>query len=309
MERRLIGGPGGLEVSLVGLGCNAFGRRIGEAETHAVVDAAIDAGIDFLDTAETYGDGQSEAFMGTGLKGKRNRVLIASKCGFAKSHVAGKPPGSAENIRTALEESLKKLQTDRIDLYQLHRPDAATPVAETMGALEDLVAEGKIRYYGCSFYSGAQMQEAANEAKRGGLKGFVTAQNAWNVLLRDIEIDLIPVCEAEGITVLPYYPIAKGLLTGKYRRDSSAPEGSRLANESDLADADFDVLEQLETYAKDHGHDLLTLAMSWLAAQPVTASIIAGASKPEQPGANVAAVGWKMTPSNLAEIDAIVSKE
>ena len=247
--------------------------------------------------------------MGTGLKGKRNRVLIASKFGFAKSHVAGKPPGSAENIRAALEESLKKLQTDRIDLYQLHRPDAATPVAETMGALEDLVAEGKIRHYGCSFYSGAQMQEAANEAKRGGLKGFVTAQNAWNVLLRDIETDLVPVCETEGIAILPYYPIAKGLLTGKYRRGSSAPEGSRLANESDLADADFDVLEQLETYAKDHGQDLLTLAMSWLAAQPVTASIIAGASKPEQPGANVAAVGWKMTPSNLAEIDAIVPKE
>lgn len=309
MEKRLIGGPGGLEVSLVGLGCNAFGRRVGEAETHAVLDAAIDAGIDFLDTAETYGDGQSEAFMGTGLKGKREQVLIASKFGFAKSHVDGKSPGSPENIRAALEKSLTKLQTDRIDLYQLHRPDAATPVADTMGALEDLVTEGKIRYYGCSFYSGAQMQEAVSAAERDGLKGFVTAQNAWNVLLRDIETDLVPVCEAEGITILPYYPIAKGLLTGKYRRDSTAPAGSRLADESDLAEADFDVLEQLEAYAQDHGHDLLTLAMSWLASQSVTASIIAGASKPEQPGANVAAAGWKMTAANLAEIDAIVSKE
>lgn len=309
VEKRLIGGPRGLEVSLIGLGCNAFGRRVSEAETHAILDAAIDAGIDFLDTAETYGDGQSEAFMGTGLTGKRDQVFIASKFGFSKSHVEGKPPGSPENIRAALEESLKKLQTDRIDLYQLHRPDTATPVAETMGALEDLVTEGKIRYYGCSFYSGKQMQEAVSMAKRNNLKGFVTAQNAWNVLFRDIESDLIPVCEAEGITILPYYPIAKGLLTGKYRRGSTAPGGSRLADESDLADADFDVLEQLEAYAKDHGHDLLTLAISWLAAQSVTASIIAGASKPEQPGANVAAARWKMTAANLSEIDAIVSKE
>ena len=309
MEKRLLGGPGGLEVSLVGLGCNAFGRRISEKETHAVLNAAIDAGIDFFDTAESYGDGRSEAFMGTGLQGKREKVSIASKFGFANSHVDGKPPGSPENIRVALEKSLKKLRTEWIDLYQLHRPDPRTPVAETMGTLQDLVTEGKIRYYGCSFYSGIQMWEAANEAKRSGLAGFVTAQNAWNVLLRDIEADLIPVCEAESVNILPYYPIAKGLLTGKYRRGSDAPPGSRLANEKDLDEADFDVLERLEFYARDHGHDLLTLAMSWLAAQPITASIIAGASKPDQPRANVAATDWKLTPENLAKIDAILAKE
>ena len=309
MEKRVIGGPGGLEVSLVGLGCNAFGRRVDEAGTHAVLDAAIDAGIDFLDTSETYGDGQSEAFMGTGLVGKRDKVFIASKFGFSKSHVEGKKKGSAENIQVALDISLKKLKTDWIDLYQLHRPDPETPVVETMGALEDQVTAGKIRYYGCSFYSGRQMQEAVDEAKRANLKGFVTAQNAWNVLLRDIEEDLVPVCEDSGITLLPYYPIAKGLLTGKYRRGGAAPSGSRLEHEKDLAEADFEVIEALEAYAKDHGHDLLTLAISWLASQQVTASVIAGGSKPEQMAANAAAAQWKMTETQLSEIDQIVSKE
>ena len=309
MEKRVIGGPGGLEVSLVGLGCNAFGRRVNESGTHAVLDKAIDAGIDFLDTAETYGDGQSEAFMGTGLMGKRDKVFIASKFGFSKSHVEGKKKGSPENIQVALDISLKKLKTDWIDLYQLHRPDPDTPVVETMGALEDQVLAGKIRYYGCSFYSAQQMQEAVDEAKRANLKGFVTAQNAWNVLLRDIEDDLVPVCQDSGVTLLPYYPIAKGLLTGKYRRGGDAPSGSRLEHETDLAEADFDVIEALEAYAKDHGHGLLTLAISWLASQQVTASVIAGGSSPEQMAANAAAAQWKMTETQFSEIDQIVSKE
>ena len=309
MEKRVIGGPGGLEVSLVGLGCNAFGRRVNEAGTHAVLDKAIDAGIDYLDTAETYGDGQSEAFMGTGLVGKRDKVFIASKFGFSKSHVEGKKKGSPENIQVALDISLKKLKTDWIDLYQLHRPDPDTPVGETMGALEDQVLAGKIRYYGCSFYSAQQMQEAVDEAKRANLKGFVTAQNAWNVLLRDIEDDLVPVCQDSGVTLLPYYPIAKGLLTGKYRRGGDAPAGSRLEHETDLAEADFDVIEALEAYGKDHGHGLLTLAISWLASQQVTASVIAGGSSPEQMAANAAAAQWKMTETQFSEIDQIVSKE
>ena len=309
MEKRVIGGPGGLEVSLVGLGCNAFGRRVNEAGTHAVLDKAIDAGIDFLDTAETYGDGQSEAFMGTGLVGKRDKVFIASKFGFSKSHVEGKKKGSAENIQVALDISLTKLKTDWIDLYQLHRPDPETPVVETMGELEDQVNAGNVRYYGCSFYSGQQMQEAVDEAKRANLKGFVTAQNAWNVLLRDIEDDLVPVCEDNGVTLLPYYPIAKGILTGKYRRGGAAPSGSRLEYERDLAEADFDVIEALEAYAKDHGHELLTLAISWLASQLVTVSVIAGGSNPKQMAANAAAAQWKMTETQLSEIDQIVLKE
>jgi aryl-alcohol dehydrogenase-like predicted oxidoreductase len=308
MDRRNIGGVGGLDVSLVGLGCNAFGKRVDENGTHAVMDAAIDAGIDFFDTAESYGNGNSEAYMGSGLKGKRDKVFLASKFGNTIVHIEGKNRGSAENIRAALDKSLAKLRTDYIDLYQLHRPDYDTPIAETMSALEDLVTEGKIRYYGCSYFTGAEMQEAVDEARRSGLRGFVTAQNAWNVLQRDIEPDLVPVCEANGITVLPYYPIAKGLLTGKYQRGQSAPSGSRLAGEADLENADFDRLERLDAYARDHGHDLLTLAMSWLAAQPVTASIIAGGSKPEQMAANANAIQWKMTVENLREIDAVVAE-
>lgn len=307
MEKRNIGGKGGLEVSLVGLGCNAFGNRVDEKGTHAVMDAAIEAGIDFFDTAETYGGGKSEQFMGSGLKGKRDKVFIATKFGFGTSHVADKNRGSPENIRAALDQSLSKLQTDWIDLYQIHRPDPDTPVGETMGALEDLVTAGKIRHYGCSYFTGAQMQEAVDEAKRAGLKGFVTAQNAWNVLEREIETDLIPVCESNAIGLLPYYPIAKGLLTGKYRKGDAAPAGSRLSGDQYLADANFDLLERLEAYARDHGYELLTLAISWLAAQPSIASIISGASRPDQMMSNAAAARWNLSEENLNEIDAILA--
>lgn len=307
MKKRVIGGEKGLEVSLVGLGCNAFGGRVDEKGTHAVIDAAIDAGIDFFDTAETYGGGNSEHFIGTGLKGRRDTVFLATKFGHSRSHIEGKPKGSPESIRVAVEQSLKKLQTDRIDLYQQHRPDPETPVLDTMGALEDLVTAGKIRFYGCSYYSGAQMLEAVDAAKKAGLKGFVTAQNAWNMLERDIEADLIPVCETNGIGLLPYFPIARGLLSGKYRRGSAAPAGSRLAGDDNLATANFDLLERLEAYAGDHGYDLLTLAISWLAAQPSIASIICGASRPEQMAANAGAARWKLSAANLEEIDALLS--
>jgi aryl-alcohol dehydrogenase-like predicted oxidoreductase len=309
MDRRLIGGLDGLNVSLVGLGCNAFGGRVDEKGTQAVMDAAIDAGIDFFDTAESYGGGQSETFMGSGLVGKRNQIFLATKFGLKQSHIEGKNRGSSENINAAIEQSLAKLRTDRVDLYQQHRPDPDTPVAETLGALEDLVTAGKIRFYGCSYYTGAQMQEAVDVANRAGLKGFVTAQNAWNMLERDIEADLIPVCEANGVTLLPYYPIARGLLTGKYRRDSAAPEGSRLAGDKGLENANYDLLEALEAYAKDHGYDLLTLAMSWMAAQPVIASIISGASRPEQMASNAAAIRWALSDKNLEEIEAILAAE
>ena len=307
MDRRNIGGKNGLSVSLVGLGCNAFGARVDEKGTHAVVDAAIAAGIDFLDTAENYGNGNSEAFIGSGLKGKRGKVLLATKFGMRDSHIAGKLRGSPENIRFAIDQSLRKLQTDCIDLYQLHRPDAETPIAVTMGALEDLVTVGKIRFYGCSYFTGVQMQEAVDVARKSGLKGFVSAQNEWNVMQRGIEADLIPVCDAEGIALLPYSPLAKGLLTGKYKQGSPPPAGSRLANDAALAAADYAGLGRLEAYARDHGHDLLTLAISWLAAQPCMGCIISGASRPEQLAVNVAAAGWRMSKANLKEIDAILA--
>ena len=307
MEKRIICGNEGLEVSIVGLGCNAFGNRIDESSTHHVINAAIESGINFLDTAESYGDGKSESYMGTGLRGKRNDIFIATKFGFTSSNVEGKNRGSSENIRTSVEMSLRRLKTDWIDLYQLHRPDEDTPVIETMGTLEDLVKEGKIRYYGCSYFTGKQMKEASESAKKQGFAGFMTAQNAWNILEREIEEDLIPVCESEDITILPYYPIARGLLTGKYKRNAEAPPGSRLEGNSYLDEANFDVIEKLEQYANDHGYDLLTLAISWLASQPVTASVIAGASKPEQSISNAASSRWKMNPENLSEISAIAS--
>ena len=307
MEKRKICGNEGIEVSIVGLGCNAFGNRIDESSTHHVINAAIESGINFLDTAESYGDGKSESYMGTGLKGKRNDIFIATKFGFTSSNVKGKNRGSSENIRISIEMSLRRLKTDWIDLFQLHRPDEDTPIIETMGTLEELVKEGKIRFYGCSYFTGEQMKNAADEAKKEGFIGFMTAQNAWNVLEREIEEDLIPVCESENITVLPYCPIARGLLTGKYKRNTDAPTGSRLEGNSYLEEANFDIIEKLEQYAVDHGYDLLTLAISWLASQSVTASVIAGASKPEQSISNAAASRWKMTSENLAEISNIAS--
>ncbi|MED5579789.1 MAG: aldo/keto reductase [Nitrospinota bacterium] len=309
MDKRIIGGSDGIEISLVGLGCNAFGNRIDETSTHQVIESAIESGINFMDTAESYGDTRSETFMGTGLKGKRNQVFIATKFGFTKSNVVGKNRGSVENIRASVEMSLRRLKTDWIDLYQLHRPDDQTPIVETMSALDDLVKEGKIRFYGCSYFSGDQLLNAVKESKREGLMGFITAQNAWNVLERDIEEYLIPVCNSENIPILPYFPIAKGLLTGKYKRGIDAPSGSRLSGNKDLENVDFDILENLESYAENHGYDLLTLAISWLASQSVTASVIAGASRPEQCISNTAAARWKMTSQNLSEIDAIVSPE
>lgn len=308
MKKRRIGGPDGLSVALVGLGCNAFGRRVDERRTHAIIDAAIDAGIDFFDTAETYGDGRSERYIGNALKGKRDQVYLATKFGFSASHIEDEHRGTPKNVRYAVEQSLRQLQTDWIDLYQLHRPDPDTPVAETMSALEELVAAGKIRFYGCSYFSGAQMQEAVSTARSAGLKGFVTAQNAWSLLERDIESDLIPICEGAQIGLLPYYPIARGLLSGKYRRDQGAPKGSRLEGDPLLGKADFDRLERLENYALAHGRDLLTLAISWLAAQPSIASIICGASRPEQLAANAAAADWVLTANDLADIDAIVAR-
>lgn len=306
MDRRTIGGEGGLDVSLVGLGCNAFGGRVDEKGTHAILDAAIDVGIDFIDTAENYGNGNSELFIGSGLKGRRDQVLLATKFGLRDSHVPGKNRGSPENIRFAIDQSLRKLRTDHVDLYQLHRPDTDTPIAETMGALQDLVTAGKILYYGCSYFTGAEMQKALDTAKNAGLTGFVTAQNAWNILSREIEADLIPVCDANGISLLPYYPIARGLLTGKYKKDT-APPGSRLTGDPALAKVDFDLLERLDTYACDHGYDLLTLAISWLAAQPCMGSIISGASRPDQMTANAAAARWKMTDQNLKELDEVLA--
>ena len=306
MEFRTVGPKNAetMRVSLVGLGCNAFGRRISEQESVAVVHAALDAGITFFDTAESYGDGKSESWLGKGLGQRRKDVVIATKFGWGVLHARGKGGGSRVNIEKAVEGSLKRLGTDWIDLYQLHRPDSSTPIAETLDALDDLVRAGKVRFVGCSNFSGAQLAEAAQVAAARKRMPFVSAQNEYNVLDRDIEGDLLPVCRANNVRVLPYYPIARGLLTGKYRRGQAAPKGSRL--DGSLSGADFAMLEALESFATARGHTLLDLAMSWLAGKPETASVIAGASRPEQTAQNVAAAGWRMTKEELAEIDRIV---
>lgn len=308
MDTRRIGGEDGFDITLVGLGCNAFGRRIDEAASRAVIHAALDCGVTFFDTAEGYGGGLSEAFIGRALEGRRHEVVLATKFGLIDSHVAGKGCGSRANAFAAVEKSLRRLRTDCIDLYQLHKPDPATPIAETLQALDDLTAAGKIRLYGCSNFSVAQLREAIDVARASGLRGFVTAQNAWSVLDRDIEGDLVPVCAAHGIGILPYYPLAQGLLTGKYRRGETPPAGSRLAGGGALARADFAVLERLEDFAARRGYDLLTLAVSWLASHPVTASVIAGATRPDQLPRNAASARWKMTAEDLATIDGFAGR-
>lgn len=306
MDTRRIGGAGGFDISIVGMGCNAFGRRLDEESSRPVIHAALDAGINFFDTAEGYGNGLSEEYIGRAIKGRRDQVLLATKFGMMASHVPGKGRGSRENAMAAIEGSLKRLGTDYVDLYQLHKPDTATPIAETLAAMNDMVTAGKVRLIGCSNLSATQMREAVDTANEMGIQGFVTAQNPWSVLDRDIERDLVPLCADNGVGILPYYPLAKGLLTGKYRRGEAAPSGSRLEGSSDFRTADFDVIEALEAFATGRGFNILTLAVSWLAAQPTTASVISGAARVDQLTQNAAAAGWKMTEEDLAEIDRIV---
>lgn len=306
MRMKTIGaGEAAISISAVGLGCNAFGRRIDAAATERVVHAAIDAGITFFDTAESYGNGQSEDFIGRALGARRDAVVIASKFGWGTRHVEDKGPGARENIRIAVEGSLKRLRTDVIDLYQMHKPDDATPIGETLAAMDDLVKEGKVRLIGCSNFSVAQLNEAMAAARDAGIASFVTAQNPWSVLKRGIEEDLVPACAGYGVGILPYYPLERGLLTGKYRRDAAAPEGARLTGAQAEA-ADFDTIEALERFAVSRGHDLLTLAVSWLASKDVVASVISGASRPEQLGPNAAAGGWELTAEDNAEVDRIL---
>jgi aryl-alcohol dehydrogenase-like predicted oxidoreductase len=305
METRRIGGESGFDITIVGLGCNAFGRRIDQDAATKVINGALDAGITFFDTAEGYGNGLSEVYIGNALKGRRDQVTLATKVGYNMLHVKGKGKGSPENIRVAIDLSLENLQTDYVELYQLHRPDPSTPIEDTLGTFNDLRNEGKIRLFGCSNYSAAQMAEAVAAADAAGYQGFVTAQNRWSVLNRDIEKDLTPVCTTNNVGVLPFYPLEMGLLTGKYRRGEGAPAGTRLDGDARLSSADFDQLEALENFATSRGHDLLTLAVSWLASQKVTVSVIAGATRYEQMAQNAAAASWKMTEQELAEIDKI----
>jgi aryl-alcohol dehydrogenase-like predicted oxidoreductase len=306
-------GNSGLLVSVVGVGCNNFGSRLDLDATRAVVDAAIEVGITLFDTADIYGGrtGVSEALLGEALRGRRDQVVVATKFGH-QGHDMGYPAaagakGGRAYIRRAVEASLTRLHTDYLDLYQLHTPDPVTPIEETLAALDELVKEGKVRYVGHSNLAGWQLAEAAHVAAEAGLTPFVSAQNHWSLLDREVEKEVVPAAEHYGVGVLPYYPLAQGLLTGKVRRGDAPPAASRLAERPQLITDDrLDRVEALTKWAEAHGRSLLDVAIGGLAAQPGCASVIAGATRPEQVHANAAAGEWEPSAQDLAEIDELV---
>jgi aryl-alcohol dehydrogenase-like predicted oxidoreductase len=282
---------GPLEVSVVGLGCNNFGRRVDVEGTRAVVDAALDASVVFFDTAESYGGGQSEAYLGEALRGRRDRVVLATKFGGGGS---GPGKGGREEIRRALDGSLERLRTDYVDLYQHHQEDPDTPLSETIAALDDLVGEGKIRAYGTSNYSPAKLEEAASLAQG----PYVSEQSEYSWLERGAELELLPTCERLGLGFIPYFPLASGLLTGKYRRGEAPPAGTRLHGRQ-ISEEEHDRVEALDAFAREAGVTVLEVAIGGLAAQTPVASIIAGATKPEQVQANAEAGAWEPSEDEL----------
>jgi aryl-alcohol dehydrogenase-like predicted oxidoreductase len=307
-------GDSGLLVSVVGLGCNNFGGRLDNARTRAVVDAAIGEGITLFDTAEMYGkDGGSELALGEALKGRRDQVVLATKFGHQAVDMGYGPAAGAKGgrkyIRLAAEKSLTRLKTDYIDLYQLHTPDPLTPVEETIAALDELVTEGKVRYIGHSNLSGWQLADAAHTALAGGRAAFISAQNHWSLLERDVEREVVPAARHFGLGVLPYFPLANGLLTGKVRKGQEIPAGTRLTEPRRagfVTDAKLDKVEELIRWGDAQGVSILEIAIGGLAAQPGCSSVIAGATSPGQVRANAAAGGWEPTEDQLAGIDKIV---
>ena len=305
-------GDSGLMVSVAGLGGNNFGRRLDLEATRAVVDAAIEAGITLLDTADMYGNGGgSEELLGQVLAGRRDQVVLASKFGFQDFDMgygtAAGAKGGRAYIRRAVEQSLRRLRTDYLDLYQIHTPDPVTPVAETLAALTELVAEGKVRYLGNSNFTGWQIADAAHVARAVGAVPFVSAQNHWSLLERGAEAEVVPAARHFGLGVLPYYPLANGLLTGKVRKGQPLPPGARLASRPGyVTEAKLDRVEALISWASQRGLAVLEVAIGALAAQPGCASVIAGATSPEQVKANAAAADWIPSAAELAELDQLV---
>ncbi|MEU1839111.1 aldo/keto reductase [Micromonospora chersina] len=310
--RRL--GDSGLVVSVVGIGCNNFGRKLDLDGTRAVVDAALDAGINFFDTADIYGEpqGGSEELLGQALKGRRDDVVVATKFGMDMHGLNGPDHGARgarRYIARAVEASLRRLDTDHIDLYQMHEPDPGTPIDETLAALDDLVTAGKVRYLGNSNFAGWQIADADWVASSNGRSRFISAQNHYSLLERSVEAEVIPACERFGLGMLPFFPLANGLLTGKYKRDEAPPAGSRLSGggryAERLAAADWDTIEAIEAYAAERGVSMLQVAIGGLAARPAVTSVIAGATTPEQVRANAEAGTWQPTDEDLAALDAL----
>ncbi|OJF11405.1 aldo/keto reductase [Couchioplanes caeruleus] len=310
--RRL--GTSGLVVSVVGIGCNNFGRKLDLDGTRAVVDAAFDAGITLFDTADIYGTphGSSEECLGAALKGRRDEIVLATKFGMDMEGINGNDWGARASRRyivRAVEASLRRLGTDYIDLYQLHEPDEATPIDETLSALDDLVRGGKVRYLGNSNFAGWQIADADWTARTAGWTPFVSAQNQYSLLHREVETEVVPACEQFGLGLLPFFPLDSGLLSGKYQRGQQPPEGTRLSLERYrrwLDGADWDTIEALTAYGKERDRSLLDVAIAGLAARPAVTSVIAGATTPEQVRANAAAGAWQLTVEDVAALDEIL---
>jgi aryl-alcohol dehydrogenase-like predicted oxidoreductase len=302
-------GRSGLQVSVVGLGCNTFGANVDQAGATAIVHRALDIGVTLFDTADSYGGmGGSETCLGVALGERRKDIVLATKFANAMNREKTLRGGSRRYVMSAIEASLKRLGTDWIDLYQMHYPDPATPIEETLRALDDSVRQGKVRYVGCSNFAAWQVVEAHWSARYHGLAGFISCQDQYSLLARGIERELVPAMNACGAGLLPYAPLSSGLLTGKYRRGEAMPQGTRLAARPELqaryaTDARMEVLERLRGFCAERGRPMLELAISWLAAQSVVGSVIAGATSPAQIDANVAASNWPLTPDDLVEID------
>jgi aryl-alcohol dehydrogenase-like predicted oxidoreductase len=302
VETRRIGS---LDVTVVGLGCNNFGRRLDAAATKRVVHAALDAGIHFFDTADTYAKGQSEEYLRRALGKRRSEIVLATKFGMKmdEQRKGAKPA----YLRQALEDSLSRLGTDHVDLYQLHTPDPGVPIADTLGALDDLVRAGKVREIGCSNFSARQLREAEAAVEPGAAR-FVSVQNEYSLFHREPEREVLAACERQDLAFIPYFPLANGLLTGKYRKGRPLPQGTRLTagGRDSLSDENLDKVEKLIAFAESRNHTLLELAVSWLLAPPVVASVIAGATSAEQVTSNARAGGWRLTKEEMAEVDGIV---
>ncbi len=308
MEQRTLG-KSGLLVSLVGLGCNNFGGRTDLETSRKVIHKSLDLGITLLDTADIYANkGGSETVLGEVLGARRKDIVLATKfCG--PMNEAGTLKGASRRyIMTAIEASLKRMKTDWIDLYQIHMPDPLTPMEETLRTLDDLVQSGKVRYVGCSNHKAWQVTEAKWISRRDGIERFISCQDEYSLIVRDAEKELIPAMETYGIGLLPYFPLASGMLTGKYKRNAPMPEKARLSYVQNLADryltdANWQTVEKLTDFAAKRGKTILELAFSWLAGRPTVASVIAGATRPDQVEQNVTAASWKLTPEDMAEVD------
>jgi aryl-alcohol dehydrogenase-like predicted oxidoreductase len=301
-----------LRVSAVGLGCNNFGGRIDRQKTESVIDAALDTGINFFDTADVYGErGGSESLLGQILGPRRKDIILATKFGLPMDDEGRLRGGSRSYIMSAVEASLKRLRTEWIDIYYLHRPDSATPIEETLTALDDLIRQGKVRYIGCSNLSGLQLAAALDASRAKGMVSFIAAQDEYNILSRAIEKDVLPVIEREGLALVPYFPLASGMLTGKYRKGQPFPTGTRLANarfgDRFVNERNFEVVERLEQFCAAHNRTLLELAFGWLLTKPSVASVIAGATSPEQVRTNAAALGWTLNKEEMEAVDRIAA--